>query len=83
MKNEKMNFTPSKKIVNLLSPIQAAKELKELVTKARPGRPQKFNRNNGLVQPPHAKYPKYTMRGGVPHKIVGDKWVPLTAVKAS
>ena len=83
MKNKRMNFSPSKKIVDLLSPIQAAKELKGLTEKVRPGRPQKFNRNNGLVQNLAPTYPKYIMRGGIPHKIVGDKWVPLTAVKTA
>ena len=79
MKNKRMNFSPSKKIVDVLSPIQAAKELKALVTKERPGRSQKFNRNNGLVQPKPSLYPKYIMRDGIPHKIVDGKWVALTA----
>ena len=83
MKNKRMNFSPSKKIVDLLSPIQADKALKELANKVTPGRSQKFNRNNGLVQPKPSMYPKYIMRDGIPHKIVGDKWVPLTAVKAA
>lgn len=83
MKNKRMNFTPSKKVVDLLSPIQAAKELKALTEKVRPGRSQKFNRNNGLVQPKPSLYPKYIMRDGIPHKIVDGKWVALTAKKAA
>ena len=83
MKNKRMNFSPSKKIVDLLSPIQADQALKELANKVTPGRSQKFNRNNGLVQPKPSMYPKYIMRDGIPHKIGGDKWVPLTAVKTA
>ena len=78
MNTKRMNFTPSRKIKGMLSPIQADKEFKAMVTD-RPGRSQKFNRNNGLVQPKASLYPKYIMRDGIPHKIVGDKWVPLTA----
>ena len=81
MKNKRMNFTPSKKIVDLLSPIQADKALKELANKVTPGRSQKFNRNNGLVADPIQQFPKYVTIGGVPHKIVDGKYVALTLKK--
>jgi hypothetical protein len=77
MKNKRMNFTPSKKVAGMLSPIQADKEFKAMLTD-RPGRPVGMNRMNGLAQPKEKMYPKYIMRDGIPHKIVGDKWVPLT-----
>ena len=77
MKNKKMNFTPSKAVKGMLSPVEAAKEFKAMVAKG--GRPQKFNRYNGLAAKPAMKVGKYTMINGVPHKIVDGKYVALTS----
>ncbi len=77
MKNKRMNFTPSKAVKGMLSPVEAAKEFKAMVSKA--GRPQKFNRYNGLAAEPAMKVGKYTMINGIPHKIVDGKYVALTS----
>ena len=63
-----------------LSPVEALKEFNTSLS-AKVGRPQKFNRNNGLVADPVAQFPKYVNIDGVPHKIVDGKYVALTLKK--
>jgi len=70
----------SKKVVGQLSPAEALKEFNATLT-AKVGRPQKFNRNNGLVADPVQKFPKYVTINGVPHKIVDGQYKPLTLKK--
>jgi hypothetical protein len=63
-----------------VSPAEALKEFNTSLSN-KPGRPQKFNRNNGLVADPVAQFPKYINIDGVPHKVVDGKYVALTLKK--
>ena len=82
LKNKNLYFPGkrTKKIVANVSPIEALKEFKTALGN-KVGRPQKFNRNNGLVADPIQQFPKYVTIGGVPHKIVDGKYVALTLKK--
>ena len=82
LKNKNLYFPGkrTKKIVANVSPIEALKEFNTTLGN-KVGRPQKFNRNNGLVADPIQQFPKYIMRDGVPHKIVDGKYVALTLKK--
>ena len=70
----------SKKVIGQMSPAEALKEFNTTLGN-KVGRPQKFNRNNGLVADPIQQFPKYVTIGGVPHKIVDGKYVALTLKK--
>ena len=70
----------TRKQVGNVSPAEALKEFNTSLAN-KPGRPQKFNRNNGLVADPVAQFPKYVNIDGVPHKIVDGKYVALTLKK--
>ena len=82
LKNKNLYFPGkrSKKVVGRVSPAEALKEFNATLN-TKVGRPQKFNRNNGLVADPVQKFPKYVTIGGVPHKIQDGKYVPLTLKK--
>jgi hypothetical protein len=82
LKNKNLYFPGkrSKKVVGRVSPAEALKEFNATLGN-KVGRPQKFNRNNGLVADPVQKFPKYVTIGGVPHKIQDGKYVPLTLKK--
>lgn len=82
LKNKNLYFPGkrTKKIVANVSPAEALKEFNTSLA-GKVGRPQKFNRNNGLVADPIQQFPKYIMRDGVPHKIVDGKYVALTLKK--
>ena len=70
----------TKAITGTLTAKEAAKEFKSNMDN-KVGRPQKFNRNNGLVADPIRQYPKYTVINGVPHKIVDGQYIALTLKK--
>lgn len=82
LKNKNLYFPGkrSKKVLGQLSPVEALKEFNATLAN-KVGRPQKFNRNNGLVADPVQKFPKYVTINGVPHKIVDGKYVALTLKK--
>lgn len=82
LKNKNLYFPGkrSKKVVGRVSPAEALKEFNATLN-TKVGRPQKFNRNNGLVADPVQQFPKYVTIGGVPHKIQDGKYVPLTLKK--
>jgi hypothetical protein len=82
LKNKNLYFPGkrSKKVVGRVSPAEALKEFNATLGN-KVGRPQKFNRNNGLVADLVQKFPKYVTIGGVPHKIQDGKYVPLTLKK--
>ena len=82
LKNKNLYFPGkrSKKVVGRVSPAEALKEFNATLGN-KVGRPQKFNRNNGLVADPVQKFPKYVTIGGVPHKIQDGKYVALTLKK--
>ena len=82
LKNKNLYFPGkrSKKVVGRVSPAEALKEFNATLN-TKVGRPQKFNRNNGLVADPVQKFPKYVTINGVPHKIQDGKYVALTLKK--
>ena len=82
LKNKNLYF-PGKRTRKQLGSVSPAEALKEFNNSLanKPGRPQKFNRNNGLVADPIAQFPKYINIDGVPHKIVDGKYVALTLKK--
>lgn len=82
LKNKNLYFPGkrTRKVVANVSPAEALKEFNASLA-GKVGRPQKFNRNNGLVADPIQQFPKYIMRDGVPHKIVDGKYVALTLKK--
>ena len=82
LKNKNLYFPGkrSKKVVGRVSPAEALKEFNATLN-TKVGRPQKFNRNNGLVADPVQKFHKYVTIGGVPHKIQDGKYVALTLKK--
>ena len=82
LKNKNLYF-PGKRTRKQLGSVSPAEALKEFNTSLsnKPGRPQKFNSNNGLVADPIAQFPKYVTINGVPHKIVDGKYVALTLKK--
>jgi hypothetical protein len=82
LKNKNLYF-PGKRTRKQLGSVSPAEALKEFNGSLanKPGRPQKFNRNNGLVADPIAQFPKYINIDGVPHKIVDGKYVALTLKK--
>jgi hypothetical protein len=82
LKNKNLYF-PGKRTRKQLGSVSPAEALKEFNGSLanKPGRPQKFNRNNGLVADPVAQFPKYINIDGVPHKVVDGKYVALTLKK--